>query len=403
MPNYNYKVKTESGKVLAGEVKIESEQELRRILQEKGYKVVEIVEKTAINDISEIKLFRKKVKLKDLAVFCRQFAIILEAGVPISQSLEVLKVQTTNPTLKACLSDVYDNIQKGIAMSSAFRQHEDIFPDILINMVEAGELSGQLDLVFIRMANYFEAQYKLNQKIKGALAYPLIVMVVAILVILILMIGVIPTFAEILGEFDVELPVYTSILISISDVFKSFWYIIIGGIIAIVSSIAYYRKTPDGKVFFGKLAIGLPVFKSVTRNIITARFTRTLGTLMSSGVLLIQSMEVVAKVLGNSVVEQKISHVIEEVKKGKGLTTPLASIRYFPHMVISMIRIGEESGNLDFALEKSADFYDQEVERSLQQLTSFIEPLIMISLALVVGFIILSVLTPMFALYEELA
>ena len=403
MPTYNYKVKTESGKVLAGEVKLDNEQELRRILEEKGYKVVEIVEKTAINDISEIKIFKKRVKLKDLAVFCRQFAIILEAGVPISQSLEVLKIQTTNPTLKSCLSDVYDNIQKGMALSNAFRQHEDIFPDILINMVEAGELSGQLDLVFIRMADYFEAQFKLSQKIKGAMTYPIIVAVIAVLVIFVLMVKVVPQFAEVLTSFNVELPIYTKALIAVSTFFKKFWYIITGGIIAIVIAIGYFIRTPDGKLLVGKLAINLPVFKNVTKNIITSRFTSTLGTLMASGVLLIQAMEVVAKVIGNAVIQQKISYVIEEVKKGRGLTVPLAGVKYFPHMVISMIRIGEESGNLDFALEKSANFYEQEVERSLQQLTSFIEPMIMIFLAVVVGFIVLSVLSPMFALYQELA
>ncbi|HHX18034.1 MAG TPA: type II secretion system F family protein [Clostridium sp.] len=403
MPTYNYKVKTESGKVLAGEVKLDNEQELRRILEEKGYKVVEIVEKTAINDISEIKIFKKRVKLKDLAVFCRQFAIILEAGVPISQSLEVLKIQTTNPTLKSCVSDVYDNIQKGMALSNAFRQHEDIFPDILINMVEAGELSGQLDLVFIRMADYFEAQFKLSQKIKGAMTYPIIVAVIAVLVIFVLMVKVVPQFAEVLTSFNVELPIYTKALIAVSTFFKKFWYIITGGIIAIVIAIGYFIRTPDGKLLVGKLAINLPVFKNVTKNIITSRFTSTLGTLMASGVLLIQAMEVVAKVIGNAVIQQKISYVIEEVKKGRGLTVPLAGVKYFPHMVISMIRIGEESGNLDFALEKSANFYEQEVERSLQQLTSFIEPMIMIFLAVVVGFIVLSVLSPMFALYQELA
>ena len=403
MPTYNYKVKTESGKVLAGEVKLDNEQELRRILEEKGYKVVEIVEKTAINDISEIKIFKKRVKLKDLAVFCRQFAIILEAGVPISQSLEVLKIQTTNPTLKSCLSDVYDNIQKGMALSNAFRQHEDIFPDILINMVEAGELSGQLDLVFIKMADYFEAQFKLSQKIKGAMTYPIIVAVIAVLVIFVLMVKVVPQFAEVLTSFNVELPIYTKALIAVSTFFKKFWYIITGGIIAIVIAIGYFIRTPDGKLLVGKLAINLPVFKNVTKNIITSRFTSTLGTLMASGVLLIQAMEVVAKVIGNAVIQQKISYVIEEVKKGRGLTVPLAGVKYFPHMVISMIRIGEESGNLDFALEKSANFYEQEVERSLQQLTSFIEPMIMIFLAVVVGFIVLSVLSPMFALYQELA
>lgn len=402
MPVYNYKVKTESGKVITNEAKIDSEKELRRILEEKGYKVLEIVEKTPLTDISEIKLFQKRVKVNDLAIFCRQFAIVLEAGVPIAQCLEVLKLQATNPTLKKCIGDIYEDIQKGIALSSAFRKHEDIFPGFLINMVEAGEVSGQLDLVFQRVASYFEKQSKLNSKIRGALAYPVVVCLVAVAVVIVLMVGVVPKFIEVLEGFGGELPFITRVLVGISMFFKKFWYLILLAVAALVIFIATYRKTREGKLFFGKLLITLPFIKKLTRNIITARMTRTLGTLMASGVLLIQSMEVVAKVVGNAVIENKIMDAIEEIKKGRGLTTPIMAMRYFSPLLISMIRIGEESGNLDFALDKAADFYDQEVETSVQQLTSIIEPLLIVFLALTVGFIVLSVLYPMFSLYDEL-
>lgn len=403
MPLYSYKVKNEAGKLFTGEAKVDSEEELRRLLLDKGYTPVEIVEKNVINDISQIRLFKPRVKVKDLAVFCRQFSIVLEAGVPIANALDVLREQTTNGTLRECLDDVYDNIQKGIALSNAMRQHPRIFPEMLINMVEAGEISGQLDLVFKRMAIQFEKENKLNQKIRGALTYPIIVTVVAIAVIMILMVAVVPTFVKVLADFDVEMPIYTRILIAVSGFFKSFWFIILGALIVIGAGIAYFSRTYEGKIFFGTLAIKLPVIRGVTRNIMTARLTRTLGTLMSSGVLLIQAMEVVQKVLGNQVIREKIDGVIEEIKKGRGLTAPLAALNYFPPMVISMIRIGEESGNLDFALDKSADFYDEEVEASLAMLTSFIEPAIIIFLALVVGFIVLSVLTPMFTIYNEMS
>lgn len=402
MPNYNYKVKTETGKLLTGEVKLESKQELQRILEEKGYKVVEIVEKTAMTDITEIKIFQKRVKTKDLAIFCRQFSIVLEAGVPISQSLEVLKLQTTNSTLKRRISEIYDDVQKGVALSSSFRKHEDIFPEFLINMVEAGEISGQLDLVFIRIAEYFENQNKLNSKIRGALAYPVVVSIVAVIVIMVLMVAVVPQFIAVLSDFNTELPLITKILISISGFFKRFWYIIGLGLVALVFFIMSFRKTDKGKLFFGKLLTSIPIVKKLTQNIISARFTRTLSTLMSSGVLLIQSMEVVSKVIGNAAIEEKIINVIEEIKKGRGLTAPVASMRYFSPLLISMIRIGEESGNLDFALEKSADFYDQEVETSVQQLTSMIDPILIIFLAVVVGYIVISVLYPMFSVYDVL-
>jgi len=403
MPLYSYKVKTETGKLYSGETKIDSQDELKKLLLEKGYTPIEIIEKNALTDISQIGIFKQRVKVKDLAIFCRQFAIVLQAGVPIATSLDVLRQQTTNTTLKQCINDIYENIQKGIALSNAMKQHSGIFPDMLVNMVEAGEISGQLDLVFERMATQFEKQFALNQKIKGALTYPIMVTIVAIAVIMVLMVKVVPSFEGILKGFNVELPVFTKILISVSEFFQNYWYFIVGIMVTAALFTIYFMKTYEGKKFFGTLAIKVPVVSALTRNIVTARLTRTLGTLMSSGVLLIQAMEVVQKVLGNAVIAERLNVVTEEIKKGKGLTAPLNDMKYFPPMVISMVRIGEESGNLDFALDKSADFYDREVETSLQQLTSIIEPVVMCVMAGVVGFIVLSVLYPMFSIYQTMS
>jgi len=401
MPVYSYKVKTEAGKVYSGETKIDSVEELRRLLEEKGYTPVEITEKNALTDISTIGVFKQRVTTKDLAIFNRQFAIVLQAGVPIATCLDVLKQQTTNKTLKECLNDIYDDIQKGISLSNSMRKHQDIFPELMICMVEAGEVSGQLDIVFERLARQFENQNAINAKIRGALIYPIIVAVIAVLVIVVLMIWVVPSFVEILEGFGVPLPIFTKILIAISDFFVNFWWaLLLGVIVAIVGGKAF-TKSESGKMFFGNLAIKLPVVKSVTRNIITSRLSRTLGTLMSSGVLLIQSMEVVQKILNNAVIQKKFDVVIDEIKKGRGLTQPLIGTRFFPPLLISMIRIGEESGSLDFTLEKAADFYDQEVETSITQLMAFIEPVMTIILAVVVAFVVLSVLYPMLSIYEN--
>ena len=403
MPLYMYKAKNESGKILTGEAKIASEEDLVNLLVEKGYTPVEIKVKNAFTDISQISIFKPKVKTKDLAVFCRQFAIVLEAGVPIASALDVLREQTQNLTLKECISDVYENIQKGSSLTLAMKQHAKIFPDILLNMVESGEISGQLDGVFVRMADYFENQNKLNQKIRGAMTYPIIVVFVAIAVIIVLMAKVVPGFIDILNSFNVEMPVFTKILVAVSDVFKSFWWLMVIMIFALVAGIKAYYSTDSGKMFFGNLAIKAPVVKGLTKNIMTARLTRTLGTLMSSGVLLIQAMEIVQKIVGNAVISERLNFVTEEIKKGRGLTQPLASLKYFPPMLISMIKIGEESGNLDYSLGKCADFYDQEVEVSVQQLTALIEPAVIIFLSVVVGFIIISVLFPMFSIYQNMA
>jgi type IV pilus assembly protein PilC len=403
MPIFTYKVKNQDGKIFTGESRIKNEAELVAILDGKGLSPIEIKEKNAYSDIREISFLKKKVKTKDLAVFCRQFAIVLEAGVPMATAMDVMRAQATNPTFKRALNDLYDDIQKGIQLSNSMKKHGDVFPEILMNMVEAGEISGQLDRVFTRMADHFEKEFKLNQKIKGALTYPIIVCCVAVGVIFIMMAKVVPSFAEILEGFGAEMPGFTKILISISSFFKAFWWLILGGIIGLVVSGKTFSKSKDGKHFFGALAIKLPILKAVTRNIITARLTRTLGTLMSSGVLLIQAMEVVQKILGNIVIAEKIEEVISEVKKGKGLTQPLTAMNYFPPMLISMVKIGEESGNLDYSLEKSADFYDQEVETSLQQLTALIEPLVIIVMALIVAFIILSILYPMMSIYQNMS
>lgn len=402
MPLYSYKARSDSGKIFSGEIKIASKDGVAALLVDKGFTPIEIIEKNIFNDVSQLSIFKKKVKVKDLAVFCRQFAIVLEAGVPIATAMDVLREQTLNLTMKSALSDVYDNIQKGIALSESFRQHPDEFPEIMVTLVEAGEISGQLETVFRRLADQFEKDHKLNQKVRNAMTYPIIVLLVATIVIIVLMAKVIPTFAEVLTGLGAELPIYTKILISVSNFFKSFWWALLVGIIIILVSSRSFSKTDKGKMFFSNMAITVPLIKGITKAVMTARFTRTLGTLMSSGVLLIQSLEIVQKVLGNAVLAEKMNYVITEVKKGKGLSQPLTSIKYFPAMLDSMIRIGEESGNMDFTLDKAADFYDQEVETAMQQMTTYFEPIIIIILGAVVGFVIMSVIFPMFSVYQSL-
>jgi len=403
MPLYEFKAKNIDDRILEGRSKFSSKQSLIDQLEQKGYILLEVNEVNGFTDITQLSIFRKKVKVKDLSMFCRQFAIILEAGVPIATALDVLTEQTSNPTLKDCIFDIYEDIQKGLALSSAMKKHPKIFPDILIYMVESGEISGTLDKTFLKMAEHFEKEHKLHQNIKNTMTYPAIVLVVAIVVIFILMTKVVPSFSDILLGFGVDMPVFTKILIQISSFFQAYWWMIILIISGICAGFSCFRNTVTGRRFFGRLAIMIPVLNRLTQNIITARFSRTMGTLMASGVLILQSLEVVQKLIGNIIIEEKLGEVIEEVKQGKGLSEPIASMKYFSPMLVSMIRIGEESGNLDYSLEKSADFYDQEVEHSVKQLTSLIEPIIVILLALVVAFIIISILYPMLEIYQNMS
>lgn len=403
MPLYTYRAKNESGRISSGEVKVASRNDLVAILSQKGFTPIDIQEKNVFTDVSQLSIFKKKVKIKDLAIFCRQFAIVLEAGVPIAGAMDVLREQAQNPTLKEVLTDVYDNIQKGISLSESMKQHLEVFPEMLVNMVEAGEVSGQLDIVFKRLADNYEKEHKLNHKIKSALTYPVILVAVAVIVIAVLMIFVVPTFAGVLTGMGSELPLFTKILIGISNYFKNFWWLNVLIIFGLVFGIRYYMATPEGKRLFAGMSIRFPIIKALIKTILTARMTRTLGTLLSSGVMLIQSLEIVKKVLGNAVIQDKLDVVIDEIKKGKGLTQPLAGIGYFPPMLVSMVRIGEESGNIDFALDKAADFYDQEVETAMGQLTTIIEPIITIFLGIVVAFIIISILYPMISVYQGMA
>jgi type IV pilus assembly protein PilC len=403
MPVYEYKVKNDAGRIFKGKSKVASRDQLLVLLGEKGFEAFEIKEINAFTDISQIKLLKAKIKVKDLAVFCRQFAIVLEAGIPMGTGLDVLREQTQNPTLKEVVADIYENVQKGMSLSNAMKKHADVFPEILVSMVEAGELSGQLDRVFVRMADHFEKEFKLNHKVKSALTFPVILCVVASLVIAVLMLKVIPTFAGVLDDMGSELPIFTKILVAISSFFKNFWWLIILGLGVLVFGLKSYAATQEGKRTLGSLALKLPVIKDVTRIILTARFTRTLGTLITSGVLMLTAMEVSKKVVGNEVIKNKMENAIEEVKKGKSLTQAIQGMKYFPPLVVSMVRIGEESGSLDFSLNKASDFYDQEVETAMQRLVSLLEPIIMVLMGAVVAFIIFSIMYPMISVYQNMA
>ncbi len=400
MPAYSYKVKSESGRVLVGEYKAESRFELEKLLIDKGYTPIEIKEKNIFTDVGQLSFLKPKVKTKDLAIFCRQFAVIIEAGVPIVTAMDVLREQTSNKTMKECLDDIYESIQKGISLSSSMKQHPE-FPDLLVSMVEAGELSGQLDRIFVRMADHFEKEVAFESKVRSALTYPIIVLVVAALVIFILMWKVVPTFSDVLKSMNAELPLVTKILIGIGDFFKKWWWLLILVIAGIVVASARFKKSITGKRFFSNIAIKAPVIKGVTKIIATARLTRTLSTMISSGIHLVHALESVQKVLGNTFVIEKMNIVTEEIKRGKTLAQSIKAMAYFPPMLTSMVKIGEESGNIDYTLEKCADFYDQEMEVAMEKLTAFLGPAIILVLGVIVAFIVISILVPMLTIYSS--
>lgn len=399
MPLYAYRARDMGGNLVTGTLEVDSKSQCIDVLKQKNYYIIDIKEEIVKQDILDFGSF-KKVKIKDIAVFCRQFATLINAGITIVTALATMKEQVENKRLKKAISEVYEEVQKGKTLSDAMKKHREVFPMLLYNMVEVGEVSGTLDKVMNEMADHYEKENDLNQKVKSALTYPLIVSVVAVLVVIFLLTNVLPIFVGMFKNAGVQLPLPTRMLIAISSSISQYWYFYIGGIFLISYSISSFLKTPEGRRIYDRMLLNMPIFGSLNRKILTSRFTRTLGTLINAGIPLIAAMEVVEKVVGNTVVAEGLKKAQEDIKKGLPLSDPLKRIGIFPPMVIQMISIGESSGSLDSILNKTADFYDGEVDTAVSQMTTLLEPLIIVILATVVGFIVISIVMPLFQLYN---
>lgn len=391
---FKYKAITQSGGILEGTYEASSEAEVISMIRNNKNIPIKIEEDLATE--KQIQLFTKKIGKRDLAVFCRQFYTMLDAGIGIVKTLDILEKQTENKTFKATIGNLHEEVQKGIALSDAMKKEGKVFPSLLVNMVEAGEVSGNLDAIMDRMATHYEKDYKLENKVKSSLIYPISLAVVSVAVIIFMLTFVMPTFVGIFEEAGQELPGMTQTLINISNFIRSKWYILTAIIVGLVVGINVYKQTDDGRDAIDGLKIKFPGIKNTTTKILTARFTRTLSTLMSSGISLLQALEIVAKAIGNSVIEKRILNSVEEIRKGTTLGNAIKAVDIFPPMVDSMIRIGEEAGALDDMLSKTADFYDEEVEVSLQRMTTVMEPIMLIFMAGIIGFIVISMALPMF-------
>jgi len=391
---YKYKSISSNGRESEGLYVGDNESGLINMLRERKELIISI--ERDIQSEARIEIFKKKVKKKDLALFCRQFYTMISAGLGIVPCLEILVSQTQNKTFKNAIADTYEDVQKGLTLSESMKRHDNVFPMILISMVEAGEVSGNLDTIMLRMAEHFEKENKLENKVKSSMVYPAVLAVVTVAVVVFMLVFIMPTFVGMFEGSGVALPGPTQLLINFSNSLKTYWYIYVASIIAIVFGISMYKKSEEGKRLFDSLKLRLPIVKGTSTMLATSRFTRTLSTLMSSGIPLIQAMEVVSRVVNNSVIEERLLSGIESIRKGVSLSRTVKDVGIFPPMVDSMIRIGEESGSLDSMLYKTADFYDEEVETSLQRLTSMIEPLMIVVMALAIGFIVIAMYLPMF-------
>ena len=393
MARYAYKAVDSTGKQKKGTIEANTAEAARQKLKQNGMNVQSVDEQKG-------SVGGRRVTDKDLSVFCKQFASVLRAGVPIIQALDMMSDTMTNKRLQAALGSCAAFVQKGGTLSNAFRQQPDIFPDMLSNMIEAGEASGKLEICFERMAVQFERAGHIQGKIKSAMMYPIVVLVVIAAVVTIMLVSVIPTFSEMFAEMDAKLPVATQMLVNFSDFLVHKWYILLVIIVAAVVVIKTFAKTPTGQDFFGGLALKLPIFGSLNLKSAAATFSRTFATLLASGISLIDAVEQTAKVIKNKVIRDKLLQCKVQVAKGVPLSKPIRDMEIFPSMLPSMMKIGEETGNIEDMMEKVADFYEDEVDLATDALSQALEPLIIVVMASIVGVIVIAIYSPILSMYD---
>jgi type IV pilus assembly protein PilC len=394
MQSYKYKAVTNTGSTITGIISGENKEEILKNLRGKNqYPVmVEVMQQSRDLDLGSM---LSRIKIKDIALFCRQLYTMLNAGVTLINCLDILKIQTENKRLQGIIGNLHQDVQKGMSFSEALRQ-SNAFPELLVNMVVAGEVSGNLDTIMSRMATHFEKENHIRNKIKGALVYPAFIGGLTIIVVIFLLTFVLPTFISMFEGSGVEVPALTRGLISTSEFIRKFWYIVLGAVIALSYFMAKFVRTEKGKMAMDTSLMRIPVVKGTIQKIYTSRFTRTLSTLMASGIPLIQALESVAKVVNNKPVEKALLRTVDDVRKGVNLSIPIKNSNLFPPMVYYMINIGEESGSIDDLLERTALFYDEELEESIKKMMGLIEPTMIVFMALIIGLIVIAIALPMF-------
>lgn len=400
MATYEYMAVDKSGKQKKGTMDAQTPERVKEFLKNEGLIPISVKEQSFLN--KDISIGTKKVKARDMSVFCKQFASIMQAGVTIINALQMLSEQTENKTLREAIKSVQIDVEKGESLASAMRNQGEIFPPILIHMVEAGEASGSLDIAFERLSVQFEKQAKVNGMVKRALAYPIVVILVAIAVVIVMLVVVFPQFEEMFANLDSELPAITKLVQSMSSFVQSFWWLLVMIVAAVVLGIRTYSKTESGQIFFSKIAMNAPMFGNLTVKSASATLARTLSTLLAAGISLVDAVEIVSKVISNAIVRSALENSVEEIQRGVPLSVPLEQSEVFPPMVCHMTKIGEETGNVEEMLSKIADYYEEEVENATAALTSLLEPLIIVLLGGVVMFILLAIYLPILSMYSAI-
>ena len=401
MGKFAWEGTTKSGQSMKGEMEAPNQEAVEAQLRRQGISPGKIKERGKGLDI-EIKMFAPKVTTKDIVIFTRQFATMIDAGLPLVQCLDILSKQQDNATFKKNLTQVKEDVESGSTFADALKKHPNAFDTLYVNLVAAGEIGGILDTILNRLAAYIEKAMKLKKQVKSAMTYPMTIVGIAVLVIAVILVFVIPQFQSMFESFGSQLPLPTRIVIWLSDAIQKYIFLIIGGSYAILWILKRIYKTPKGCLFFDALFLKLPVMGILVRKVAVAKFTRTLGTMISSGVPILDGLDIVAKTAGNKIVENAIYKVAQSISEGKTIAEPLEQSGVFPPMVCQMISIGEQSGSIDTMLNKIADFYDDEVDDAVGNLTAMMEPLLMVFLGTAVGGLVIAMYMPIFAMGDAI-
>ena len=401
MGKYLYQAKQLGGRVVTGQLEAANEVEARVKLRAQQMIPLQVGEKKAAAEKGTSDLFsffKQGVSSKELQIFTRQFATLINSGIPVVQGLEILENSSKNPTLKGATRQIRADISTGKKLAEAMQNHSTIFDRLYVNLVRAGEEGGVLDTILNRLAVYIEKSVKIKNKVIGAMYYPVGILFVAFCVIVVIMLFVIPKFEELFKSAGAELPAPTQMVIDMSHMFQNYWYIGLGAIVASFFGIKNYYATPSGKIVIDNILLSTPIFGPLLQKSAIARFTGTLSTLLSCGVSILDALDIAARVSGNSVIERTLLAARTVISEGKSITTPLSQDKYIPEMVTHMIGVGEQTGALDTMLGKIADFYEEEVDYAVGALTSMIEPMMMMFLGVGIGGLVIALYLPIFNL-----
>lgn len=402
MPYFNYTIRDANGQTRSGKVEAPNAEELKKRLQAEGLQVLEVTEDRKAPRVPAGGYGR--VKLTDLAIFSRQFSTMLDAGVSLIRCLDVLQAQTNNARLRKILMDLSARVESGESLSRSMARHPKAFSQLIIGLIRAGEVGGVLEESLQRIAGFLEKDVELRRKIRSALTYPVIVLLAAVGIVIFLVSWLVPQFADLFKELGIkEMPAPTQFLIDLSALFTQRWYVVVIAVIAILVAYKLFVSTRVGRRVADRVKLRIPVFGPLHHKIVMARFSRTMGTLLASGVPILQAMETVAGVVGNSVVSDAVIESRARIREGEKIADPLQRSKMFPPMVVHMVSVGEESGSLDHMLNKIADFYENEVEMTIASLTAAIEPVMIVLLGFIVGFIVISMFLPMIEVISNLS